>query len=306
MRTWTRKVNRVGRPCRRMSLIALVIISQSSVAGRVRAESPRIAGNVHLPAGEALDRHGDAGVLGRGAETGERTVADGPARSLVRSPEVLPGPDVLGPGRSEGAPVDQPDGERTQVAVETPPAGDRAEADSGLILHRAPPPGTSAPNGVVGQGGRLRESGGPSWRHMAPLLLVLGLIGLIAYVIRRCTPVRRMLTGAGVVDVVARTPISTKQSLVLVRMGQRLVLVGVCPDRLSALAEVDDPDEVAAVLGQAAGRQAGSIRQQFAEAFGEQVGAYADGPEEEAAPPGGHVRCLLEKVRALAQGRSVA
>jgi flagellar biogenesis protein FliO len=326
---WTRMVNGVGPTCRRMSLIALLLFSPWSSVDPVRAESPRTAGNVRLPTGDVLDRHGGRGASGRATEPHTGLGEDVSAMDPGRPRTALPGPDVLGPGKPQepaavviedvpGEVVDAEDlGEQIEADTGQFGAGESGAGESGagefgagqpgagVLRYRASPPGTSDPNRVLQEGGRSSAlGGGATWRHMVPLLLVLGLIILVATVIRRFTPVRRMLTGAGVVDIVARTPVSAKQTLVLVKMGQRLVLVGVCPDRLSALAEVDDPDEVAGVLGQAASSQGGSIREQFAEAFGEQVSAYAEPPTDEAVRSGGHVRSLLEKVRTLAQGSS--
>ncbi len=319
---WTRMVNGVGLTCRRMSLIALLLVCPWSDVDPARADSARTVGNVRLPAGDALDRHGGREASGRAAEPHAGRGDDASATDPGPPRPALPGPDVLGPGVTqestvavfEDAPVEVVDERVPSERIETSGsvagesdrgASDAGESGAGLLRYRASPPGTSDPNRVLQEGGRSAASSRTStWRNLIPLLLVLGLIVLIATVIRRFTPVRRMLTGAGVVDIVARTPVSAKQSLVLVKMGRRLVLVGVCPDRLSALAEVDDPDEVAGMLGQAASSEGGSIRAQFAEAFGEQVSAYAEPSADEAVRSGGHVRSLLEKVRTLAQGSS--
>jgi flagellar biogenesis protein FliO len=177
-----------------------------------------------------------------------------------------------------------------------------------LIRHRSSPSGTTKQSDEKRALSRAEPSASSTWATLWPLLVVLTLIGAIAYVIKRFTPARRMLTGAGVVDIVARTPVSAKQSLVLAKMGQRLVLIGVCPDRITALAHVDDPDEAALLLGQAASGREDSISHQFVHAFREQASAYAepDDDEDQMRPPAGSVRSLLERVRQLAKKRGVA
>ncbi|MGB0716463.1 MAG: flagellar biosynthetic protein FliO [Phycisphaerae bacterium] len=78
------------------------------------------------------------------------------------------------------------------------------------------------------------------------LALVLGLIFLCYWLVRRFVPGGVAQEQAGM-KVIARAAVSPKQSLALVRLGQRLVMVGVSPDSMTALAEITDPDEVSAI-----------------------------------------------------------
>jgi len=156
-----------------------------------------------------------------------------------------------------------------------------------------------------------RSEGGPgAWRFWdaLPLLAVLAMIGAIALVLKRFMPARRLLTGAGVLDIVARTPLSGKQSLVLVKMGRRLILLGISPDRVRALDVVDDPDQVATLLGEAAGQKPDSMSAAFADTFRQEAHAYVEEPvaQNAAIAARGHVQGLLEKVRRLTRGRDVA
>ena len=145
---------------------------------------------------------------------------------------------------------------------------------------------------------------------MMPLLAVLGLIVAAVLVVKRFLPARASPTAFGAVEVVARTPVSPKQNLMLVKLGQRLILVGVSPERMEALATVEDPHEVALLLGRAESQGPRSMTQAFAHSFQEESRAYADVPvdaEQGAAlAVGGQVRGLLDKVRRLAGRREVA
>ncbi len=138
-----------------------------------------------------------------------------------------------------------------------------------------------------------------------PLLVVLILIGGVALVIKRSMPVRRMLAGGGVLVVLARLPISAKQSLMLVKMGRQLVLLGVTPDRISSLSVVTDPEQVTSMVGDVASGNKDSMTRAFAEAFSDESKAYAGAEEDEPAVPSasGQVKNLLEKVRSLAKGQ---
>ena len=52
------------------------------------------------------------------------------------------------------------------------------------------------------------------------------------------------------IQVVSRSALSPRQQLVLVQVGRRLVLVGSSGSEMNPLCQIDDPDEVAEVLGQ--------------------------------------------------------
>jgi len=240
-----------------------------------------------------------------------RPTGEGDARGQATSASAgsrlsLPRPEALSPRLSSASSADRV--ETTSRGTAGVEAAAEDSSPDRIIRHRPSPSGTADPAREQLPLGRAGSAGGSVWATAWPLLTVLALIGLIAYVIKRYTPARRMLTGAGVVDIVARTFVSPKQSLVLVKMGQRLVLLGVCPDRISALAHVDDPDEAALLLGQAASRRPDSISHQFVEAFREQASAYVEQDEDvdSLASPASSVRALLEKIRQLARKRGVA
>lgn len=84
---------------------------------------------------------------------------------------------------------------------------------------------------------------------VASLVIVLLLLGGVYWAVRRWVPVARAPDNR-VIQVVARTAISPKQGLALVRLGQRFVLVGTSAERMDTLTDVSDPAEVADLLMQ--------------------------------------------------------
>jgi len=74
--------------------------------------------------------------------------------------------------------------------------------------------------------------------------VVLGIIALVYWGVRRWLPTAR-IGDQGAIRVVGRTAVSPKHQVALLQVGRRFVLVGVSPDRLTALGEVRDPEESA-------------------------------------------------------------
>lgn len=142
------------------------------------------------------------------------------------------------------------------------------------------------------------------WRvsDFMPLFIVLALVGAAAWVVKRYLPARRLVTGSGVMEVVARLPLSPKQSLVLVKMGQRMVLVGLSPERVNTVCLLDDPEQVAELAGRIASHSRDSAAREFRHSLDQQADRF-DGGEDEDLPlqAAGGVRGLLEKVRRLSK-----
>ena len=99
---------------------------------------------------------------------------------------------------------------------------------------------------------------------------VLGLITLLAWGYRvaagRGTGWRWNSRGRhpGLIEVVSRATLSPRQSLCLVRVGPRLVLLGVTPDAVRALDVIADGSLSAALLGQATSQRSDSHSADFA------------------------------------------
>ncbi|MCP4378043.1 MAG: hypothetical protein GY794_17950 [bacterium] len=84
-------------------------------------------------------------------------------------------------------------------------------------------------------------------RTLGALALVVVLIFVARIMLKRFGPVsgpqRRQ-----VLDVLARSPVSSRHQLLLVKVGKRVLLVGQGPASLTTLSEVSDPEEVDSLI----------------------------------------------------------
>ena len=79
---------------------------------------------------------------------------------------------------------------------------------------------------------------------------VVGLIFLLHWVTRRLFPSVAAARALGAVRVIGRAVISPKQQILLIQVGRRVLVVGDSGAQMNALAQLDDADEIAALLGQ--------------------------------------------------------
>ena len=69
------------------------------------------------------------------------------------------------------------------------------------------------------------------------------------------------------VQVLARSPVSARQSILLVRVGRRVLVVGDSGAQMNRLTEITDPDEVASLVGQLRDEQPGYSAGAFGKLF---------------------------------------
>ena len=297
MPSLTRKVGSAMRP--RLAVPAFVCLLLIVCVTAVRAEQAP-AGGVRLPAGAILEQRDPRLALPRPAalHSNAQDKNQSPAANSEQGP---PAPGGAGDAANSAG----------QVTTSAPAGGAQnpiqTNPESRMIIHRKPASRSMARAGEEREVPRPAGLGYWSLWDALPLAVVLALIAGLGLVVKKYMPAKRMLTGAGVLDIVARLPMSGKQSLVLVRMGRRLVLVGVSPEQISSLSVVEDPDQVAAIVGEAARGRPDSISHAFEKALGDEAGAYAETTEgpDAAARAGGSVRSLLEKVRRFTKKQQV-
>jgi flagellar biogenesis protein FliO len=154
----------------------------------------------------------------------------------------------------------------------------------------------------------------PAWfRSLTPLACVVGLILALAAVTRRLMPrhMKAGLSGAGNIELMGRQFLSPRQSVAMLKVGRRVVLVGVTQDRLTHLETICDPDEVAELVGRTASGRPDSMAGGFARDVMREAASYDPSADPEAAPAISsrdsaiagtreQVRGLLNKVRSLA------
>lgn len=120
------------------------------------------------------------------------------------------------------------------------------------------------------------------WKSLLPLLIVLVLIGAMAALVKRYAPqrLRANLAGGGVIDMIARQHLTPKQSVALLKIGRRIVVVGMTPDRITRLDTIEDSEEVAELIGRAGSSRPDSLSSSFQREVLKQVAVYdpsADG-----------------------------
>lgn len=92
------------------------------------------------------------------------------------------------------------------------------------------------------------ESSSPPapWQPLVLTVVVLGVFLVGARWLQR-TLGARGVGGSRVLEIVARTPLTTKSQAVLLKVGGRAILVGVTGERVSRLGEWSEPSEVVAL-----------------------------------------------------------
>lgn len=141
-----------------------------------------------------------------------------------------------------------------------------------------------------------------------PLCTVLAIVVFCVFAIRKWMPQAGRLGGSDAIKLLARHHLSSKQSLCLVRVGQRAVLMGVTGERISALSEIADPQEVASLVAAAERGRPGSFTAMFGKFSTADATNAGDVEEEmfassEKLKKTGHdLRGLVQRVRSLSSG----
>jgi flagellar biogenesis protein FliO len=161
-----------------------------------------------------------------------------------------------------------------------------------------------------------RDEGAADWElgwfdMLWPLVLVLGGIALLFWAARRYLPGMRRMTGSRAVTVLARTYLSPRQSINVVRLGRRILVVGQSADALSALGSISDPEEVSEIVGLCESAGESSSVSSFRKIFQRMDGEFAadnsaggqDIGQEDLSRVRGQLDGLREKLHRLTGGR---
>lgn len=109
---------------------------------------------------------------------------------------------------------------------------------------------TDTPSNLLTRGAPAQPQGLDYPRVLAALGIVIGLIFVLRWFGRLFFPAAAGRGRSRAVEVLSRSPLSPKQQVMLLRVGQRLLVVGDSGSQMNALCEITDPDEVAALVGQ--------------------------------------------------------
>jgi len=188
------------------------------------------------------------------------------------------------------------------------PASDSIAADSSAVeqaIVRRPEDTRQGGNAVAKDSSWYRGT-------VVSLVVVLGLIVGGAWLLRRLMPQVRRSGGSSPVHVLSTTYLNPKQSLSLVRCGQRVILIGVTAENISPLAVMNDPAEISLLIGLVDGGK-GRSAGRFGEALDQAAGQFeqTDGPFDEPlgargrtlAAVGRDLRGLLARVRSYKAGQ---
>lgn len=143
-----------------------------------------------------------------------------------------------------------------------------------------------------------------------PLLLVLAGIALLFWAARKYLPGVRRLTGSRAAEVLARTHLSPRQSINIIKLGRRILVVGQTGEQLSPLGSITDPEEVSELIGLCESAGGGSATSRFRKVFQRMDSEFsaadaeaAAGGDEELRRVRGELDSLTEKVRRVSGGR---
>lgn len=141
----------------------------------------------------------------------------------------------------------------SSTAAEPAPVGDA------IPLGRASATGLGAPRpeGAPGAAG-----GGVLLSTAGALGLVVGLVLLSRWVVIKLSG-RPVVTTNQAVEVLSRTAVAPKSHVLLLRVGGRVLVVGDAGGALRPLDTIDDPGEVADLLGAVTAARPGSVTQNF-------------------------------------------
>ncbi len=205
----------------------------------------------------------------------EQRAAENDPWALVKLPRLAPG------NASQDEPADAATG-----------AAAAPDADAAKSAERAEPPPRPLARAGAAAGDRTiarsesRSDGG--WmRTTAALAAVIVVILLLAWGYRTISggarlPLRRGRQ-PGALEVLARSSLSPRHAICLVRVGPRLVLIGVSPDRLTALDVLADADIAARVGGEAARTRPDSHAAEFERFLEREARQYPNADDEDEA-----------------------
>jgi flagellar biogenesis protein FliO len=96
------------------------------------------------------------------------------------------------------------------------------------------------------------QSGNDMLRVLLALGAVIALIFLLKKIATRSGWFAPVLKQGKSIRVISRSTLAPRQQVLLIQVGRRLIVVGDCGGSLTSLAQITEPDEVAALVGEAA------------------------------------------------------
>jgi flagellar biosynthetic protein FliO len=180
-----------------------------------------------------------------------------PSSSPVR-PQTLPQAPLL-----EARPLARP-----QAAYAVQPAS----AQSTSIAAAPVAPLRLAPRGAAGQKPLNRPAanspGGAIGTAVGGLAIVLGLFVVLVWCTKRFAPAGAAVLPKEAIELLGRTPLSPRQQMQLVRVGNKLLVVAVSATEVETLTEIVDPAEVERLAALCRKTQPTSATSSFSQVLG--------------------------------------
>jgi len=221
-------------------------------------------------ASDAIDAFGPpAPTTTHATEPDDAEPAPEPANEQPPAPEAAPAPEATPATVQDARPAAQPDAADDAVAA--------AEASPSAV-----PPGVEslplgAPAQLEGVGAESQGMGltfADNWvgRTVLALALVIGLAVLLRGLLRRAASTGGGLAGqltaggrapSGLLSVLGRYPVARGQTLVLLKVDRRVLLLCQTAAGFRPLSEITDPEEVASILMTARDEEGTSMAARF-------------------------------------------
>ncbi|MGN6504647.1 MAG: FliO/MopB family protein [Tepidisphaeraceae bacterium] len=105
-------------------------------------------------------------------------------------------------------------------------------------------------------------------RLITAMAVVLTLIFILRYAAGWLFPATKASRGSRAVRVLSRSTIAPRQQVMLLHVGRRVIIVGESGGALSSLGHIQDPDEVAELIGQTENTEFPTLGSRFGTLFG--------------------------------------
>ncbi|MFO0871634.1 MAG: flagellar biosynthetic protein FliO [Pirellulales bacterium] len=142
-----------------------------------------------------------------------------------------------------------------------------AAADSTTGRAEAVPAGAAAPSLTLPRAGEGKETsaenshagGRGPLASVTSVTLLAGGVLLVLWMMRRATPAQRGQLPADALEVLGQSVISPRLAVHLIRVGQRVVLVGSAPQSATALLEISEAEEVESLVAACRTEESSSV-----------------------------------------------
>ncbi|MEX0776166.1 MAG: flagellar biosynthetic protein FliO [Phycisphaeraceae bacterium] len=244
---------------------------------------------------------GPAVALGQAASNDGKSASDDALTSLARQ---------LATAKGEPAPVAMP---AANVSPSAATSADSSVASSAAPAFESPPiaPNDRLPLSPARRGGDVSAApagaatSGWLGNTLAALAAVIGLIVIARGALAKWSGRSSAVTISPVAEVLTRITIAPRNHILLVRLGNRILVLGDSPAGLRTLESIADPEEIADLLTLVAAGKPNSISHGFSQLLGRFSGEHHTGrPEDDLAEPGGdeqefHVDRARDRVSGL-------